>query len=207
MSYHDYKMSFLDSVQDLLKDTILNHIQTGSWQKTREKDKEITNIQCFPYDINYHEVFSYIKVSIEKYTPNNTCKYRGIIVVESSSPFLRTENDEPLDDIELQNQRTFYTQYHHKLMKVISNTLKTLKKISLCRSCNNIIDTQEKICQTCAIQLFMLKSKTECCICMDYDDTILPYRLSCDHEFHFACLAKMKNQNCPLCRKEFSLDR
>lgn len=199
-------MSFLDSVQDLLKDCILNQIQSGAWQKTREKDKEISNIQCFPFDIKMNSPFSYIKVSIEKFSPNNICKYRGIIVVESSLPFLRQVNDEPLDDVDLQNQRTFYTSYNPKLLKVIASTLKTLKKISLCKSCNNITDISGKTCSSCAVQLFMLKEKTECCICMDHEDTLLPYRLSCDHEFHFACLAKMTNQNCPLCRKEFSLD-
>jgi hypothetical protein len=199
-------MSFIDTTHNLLKDCILNHIQTGSWQKTREKDKEITNVQCFPFDINIGTPFSYIKVSIEKFSPNNICKYRGIIVIESSIPFLRTPNDDPPDDLDLQNQRTFYTSYHPKLLKVIEHTLKTLKKISLCRSCNNIIDTNDKTCQTCAIQLFIQKEKTECCICMDHEDTLLPYRLSCDHSFHFACLTKMKNKSCPLCRKEFSLN-
>ena len=46
---------------------------------------------------------------------------------------------------------------------------------------------------------------SDCCICLeilDKDNEIVS--LDCKHMFHYNCLVNVKNNKCPLCRKEIS---
>lgn len=194
----------MNNIDCMLNDYILNQVQNGKW--TSEHNKKKINILCFPLKTRGNNLFSFTRISIEKQDNN----YKGIIVYESDKPFMKTSDTDEDDDLENLNQATFYTQIHTKLNKCIISLVKLLSKITLCNSCNNIIECssvlekEKKLCSTCLIQLFIEQPKTECCICMDDTALLLPYTLECNHTFHFSCIAKSGNK-CPLCRRLFNL--
>jgi hypothetical protein len=187
----------------LLYNLLLNETAKDQWISI--DGKKVLNFQCFPLKTNSITKFSYIKISIEKDSNTN---FKGAVSFESNLSFMKqVEDDEESDDeSEEINQMTFYTNVYTKLHKCIKKTIELLESITTCQSCNKIYKKNTtNLCTSCIIQLHFHKYKTDCSICYDENAQLLPYTLSCDHTFHFSCLAKMKHYKCPLCRKEFNI--
>jgi hypothetical protein len=188
-----------------LYNLLLSETSKDNWI-TLDDNKKILNFSCSPLKTNQPSKFSYVKISIEK---DNNAKYKGSVIFETSKPFLKEiDEDEDSDDEEEEeiNQMSFSTSLYLKLNKCITKTVELFESISICNSCNKIYQKNcTDLCSTCIIQLHYHKYKTQCSICYDDAAQLLPFTLPCDHCFHFACLTRMRNYKCPLCRREFKL--
>ena len=195
------------NINSLLFDFIVNQVNSNKWSKV--DGKEVINFSCAPMKTHDEIKFSHVKLTVEKINK----KYKGSVVFESDLPFMREcEEDEDNIDYDEVNEQTFYTNVYNKLGKCIKKLLELYESITLCKSCNCIVlkdnCCDKSVCSTCLLQIFYQQKNTDekvCSICLDENACLLPYTLSCDHSFHFGCLAKMRDNKCPLCRKEFKI--
>jgi len=193
-------------MEKILCSHILSEVEKGKWNELQ--GKQIINIQGFPFSIRDNVSFSYIKLTIEKdEKEKENGIYKGSVTFESEKSYMRQKEEEGEEDYDDVNQQTFFTARYNKLVKCVTSIVKTLGKISICNSCNNIYEkiNDTNLCMNCVIHLFVEKPHTDCSICMDENALLLPYTLKCGHIFHFSCLSKMKHYKCPLCRREFSI--
>ena len=80
------------------------------------------------------------------------------------------------------------------------------------KKCNNIIENDieqsNEFNMFCKNHLYMNRfynNIIECCICYEKIDKDIEIPLECGHIYHKICLSKLNNNECPLCKKNFSV--
>lgn len=68
-------------------------------------------------------------------------------------------------------------------------------------TCGNLV-FEDGLCESCFV--FSYENEEECAICKENEPNRW-YELECGHVFHMNCIKKVKNNKCPLCRKEIKV--
>jgi hypothetical protein len=194
--YHDFGiLGYIPRLERLLKIGI-NTATHINWDFDWDYDYNIPGITININDFCYFAISS--SADDEGEEDGGTVAIFHKISKADIVSFDFTEDEKPVDEAD----NVGFCDHMMTLIQPGLARFKNLRNVKFCISCRDYLGDGEK----CECTTYSVPHEETCPICLT-NETNRWCMLPCKHEFHHACIQRLKEKKCPLCRTKFDYER